>query len=126
MEQVRYQQLGNFLRQRAQKIPGLPFLSLWQFGGAVAFGFAGRLFDLPGSLTAALALVALVLFYVYNGEFAGRRLLAIAAVSLLALFGRPRTVSFDPAWQQLAEDERPSATPATITLEGEVGRTVLS
>lgn len=126
MEPIRYQQLANFLRQRGQKIPGVPFLSLWQFGGAIGFGLAGYVLALPTWAIVALALAALVAFYVYHGEFAGRRLLAVAAVTGLTLVERPRQVSFEPAWADLAAGRLAAVPTTTIRLAGDDGQVVLS
>ena len=126
MEQAKYKHLANFLRQRGQKIPGVPFLSLWQFGGAIGFGFLGYIFRLPMVAVLLLGLVALIVFYVYHGEFIGKRLMAMTVVFGLALFSRRRQVNFEPAWEQMAEGESTEPIFATITLEGEGGATVLS
>jgi hypothetical protein len=129
MEPIRYQQLANFLRQRGQKIPGVPFLSLWQFGGAVGFGLAGYVLALPTWVVLALAFLALFAFYVYHGEFAGRRLLAMATVAALALVERPRCITFEPAWADLAATPSfagASLPTTTIRLAGEDGQVVLS
>jgi hypothetical protein len=126
MEQAKYKHLANFLRQRGQKIPGVPFLSLWQFGGAIGFGFVGYVLQLPMMAALLLGLVSIIVFYVYHGEFVGRRLMAISVVFGLALFGQRRQVNFVPAWDQLAEGKGTTPIFATITLEGESGATVLS
>lgn len=126
MEEARYKHLVNFMRQRGQKIPGVPFISLWQFMGVMGFGFAGYILQLPVWAIFALGLAAIVSFTMYNGEFLGRRLLAIGLVYLLALSGRPRRVTLEPAWAALADNGRLAPTPATIFLEGEAGTTVLS
>jgi hypothetical protein len=126
MEQAKYKHLANFLRQRGQKIPGIPFLSLWQFGGAIAFGFVGYVLQMPMMVALLLGLAAVISFTVYHGEFAGKRLLAIAVVLSLTVSSRPRQVDFEPAWEQLAEGESPAPLLATITLEGQGGATVLS
>ena len=126
MEQAKYKQLANFLRQRGQKIPGIPFLSLWQFGGALAFGFVGYVLQLPMMLALLLGLAAVIAFTVYHGEFAGKRLLAIAVVLSLTMLSQPRQVDFESVWEQLAEGQGPAPRLATITLEGQGGATVLS
>ena len=126
IEPIRYQQLANFLRQRGQKIPGVPFLSLWQFGGAVGFGLAGYVLALPAWLVLMLAALALVAFYVYHGEFAGRRLLAMASVASLALVERPRRLTFEPAWDDLAAGRLTTLPATTIRLASEDGQVVLS
>ena len=126
MEQAKYKHLANFLRQRGQKIPGIPFLSLWQFGGAIAFGFVGYVLQLPMAVALLLGLAAAIALTVYHGEFAGKRLLAIAVVLSLTLLGRQRQVNFEPVWEQLAEGAGPTPLLATITLEGQGGTTVLS
>jgi hypothetical protein len=126
MDEARYKHLANFMRQRGQKIPGVPLISLWQFIGVLAFGFAGYSLQLPAMAIVALGLVALICFTVYQGEFAGRRLLAIAMVYSLALANRRRLVTFEPGWEQLADHDRDQPAPATILLAGESGTTVLS
>ncbi len=126
MEQAKYKHLANFLRQRGQKIPGIPFLSLWQFTGAIAFGFVGYVLQLPMMIVLLLGLTAIIALTVYHGEFAAKRLLAIVVVLSLTVLGRPRLVDFEPVWDQLAEGEGPAPLLATITLEGQSGATVLS
>jgi len=126
MEQAKYKHLANFLRQRGQKIPGVPFLSLWQFAAAIGFGFIGYVLQLSLPVVLLLGLAAVITFYVYHGEFAGRRLIAITSVYSLSLFNRRRTVNFDPAWDLLAEGAPAAPVFATITLEGKGGATVLS
>lgn len=126
MEQAKYKHLANFLRQRGQKIPGLPFVSLWQFGAAIGFGFFGYILQLPMMAVLLLGLIATITFTVYHGEFVGKRLLAITLVFCLTLFGRQRRISFEPIWDQLAEGNSKAPVFATITLEGEGGATVLS
>ena len=126
MEEARYKHLVNFMRQRGQKIPGVPLISLWQFMGVMGFGFAGYILQLPVWAIGGLALVAIVSFTMYNGEFLGRRLLAIGLVYLLAASGRPRRLTLEPAWTALADGGQLPATPPTIFLEGEGGTTVLS
>ena len=126
MEEARYKHLANFMRQRGQKIPGVPFISLWQFMGVMGFGFTGYVLQLPNWAIIALGLAAIVSFTMYNGEFLGQRLLAIGLVYLLAASGRPRQVTLEPAWATLADYGQMRPAPATIFLVGEGGTTVLS
>ena len=126
MEQAKYKHLANFLRQRGQKIPGIPFLSLWQFGGAIAFGFMAYILQQPMPVALLLGLAADIAFTVYHGEFVGKRLLAMAVVLSLIALGRPRQVDFEPGWERLAEGQGLAPRLATITLEGQGGATVLS
>jgi len=126
MEQTKYKHLANFLRQRGQKIPGVPFLSLWQFGGAIGFGFVGYVLQLPMMVILLLGLVAIIVFYVYHGEFVGKRLMAIAIVFGLALSNQRRQFNFEPAWEQMAEGEGTTPVFFFFSLEGEGGATVLS
>lgn len=126
MESVRYKHLTNFLHQRGQKIPGIPFLSLWQFASAIGFGFAGYALQLPVSGILFLGLAALIAFHVYHGEFVGRRLLAMTIVYGLALVSQWRVVNFEVEWESLAKKDEPIPSLMTITLEGEAGAMVLS
>ncbi len=126
MEQAKYKHLANFLRQRGQKIPGVPFLSLWQFAAAIGFGFIGYVLQLSLPVVLIVGLAAVITFFVYHGEFVGRRLIAITAVYSLSLFNRRRTVNFERAWDLLAEGTPTAPVFATITLEGKGGATVLS
>jgi hypothetical protein len=125
MEEARYQQLANFMRQRGQKIPGLPFLSLWQFMGGMGTGFAAYVLGLPFWAVFLVGLLAACCFTVYNGEFVGRRLAAIGLVYVLSRGAKGRVTTLEPAWATLVNAAPPPA-PATILLSGETGTTVLS
>jgi hypothetical protein len=126
MEEARYKHLANFMRQRGQKIPGVPLISLWQFMGIMGFGFTGYVLQLPAWAIGILGVVAVFSFTIYNGEFLGRRLLAVGLVYLLAVSGRPRRVTLESAWATLADHGQLRPAPTTIFLEGEGGTTVLS
>lgn len=117
---INYRQVPNFLKQREQGIPGVPFLSLVQFGVALGFGVAGYAIGLPFLLIIPLVVVAFICTIIWQGEYVYRRLFTIA-VSLVRKGVGQSPIMEVKDWQE--EEEGPELADherATIHMEGSI------
>ena len=117
---INYRQVPNFLKQREQGIPGVPFLSLIQFGVALGVGVVGYALGLSMLLIIPLILIAFVSTIIFQGEYVFRRLFTIIVALIRKGVGQSPIVEVTE-WQeaeagpQLADHER-----ATIQMEGSI------
>jgi hypothetical protein len=117
---INYRQVPNFLKQREQGIPGIPFLSMIQFAVALGVGGAGYMIGFSIIFLILLVIVAFVLTIIWQGEYIYRRLFTIGLSLVRKGVGQNAIVELKD-WQeeedgvQLEDHER-----ATIHMEGSI------
>lgn len=106
------------MEQRAARIGGLPFLTVWQFMGVMGmYGFAAAI-GMPTLLSIIIAVMVYVALIVYRGEFLCLRLWAVLKVAVLMRVGKPSVINLSAEWEVLKERKQSSAAIIYRTAAG--------
>lgn len=116
---ISYQQIPNFMKQREQGIPGVPFVSLIQFAVALGVGFTGYALGLPIILIILLVIVALLATIISQGEYIYSRLFTIGVLYVKKMIRQNGLVEIG-AWSDAEEIVLEDHERATISMDGSV------
>lgn len=113
-----YHHLPEIMSQKAARIGGLPFLTVWQF--IAVFGAAGFMMALkvPAVFAFTIGLIAFVGLYVHKGEFLALRWVAIIKTAVLVRVSRPRVVNLSTDWNSMRTTKRTGGAVIFKTGEG--------
>lgn len=112
MSNYMYRHLPEIMEQRAARLSGLSFLTVWQFLACAGVGAVGTGLKMPIPVVVILVLLAYGALFVWRGEFIFSRLWAILRTAARVRARRPATINLDRAWDGM--QKRKAAGAAVI------------